>query len=125
MEEKAIKTEMIDTLILFKPLAELGEALKKECPNNDCTIYRDIYKKYCAEYADYKRIREALPDLSKETVRVLEHAIRAREIELYAMWFENHAVLKHRTALGMACRGVKPKQATLDSVTAFDAITEE
>lgn len=116
---------MIDTLILFKPLAEFGEALKKECPNNDCTIYRDTYKKYCVEYADYKRIREALPDLSKETVRVLEHAIRAREIELYAMWFENHAVLKQRDALGMACRGVKPKQATLDSVTAFDAITEE
>ena len=100
---------MIDTLILFKPLAEFGEALKKECPNNDCTIYRDIYKKYCEEYADYKRIKEALPDLSKETVRVLEHAIRASEIELYTMWFENYAVLKQRSALGMACSGTKTK----------------
>ena len=44
---------MTDTLILFKPLAEFGEALKKECPNNDCVIYRNVYERYCEEYADY------------------------------------------------------------------------
>lgn len=49
---------MTDTLILFKPLAEFGEALKKECPNNDCVIYRNIYERYCEEYADYKRIKK-------------------------------------------------------------------
>ena len=38
---------------------------------------------------------------------------------------ENYAVLKQRAALGMAYGGMKPKRATLDSVTAFDAITKD
>lgn len=102
---------MTDTLILFKPLAEFGEALKKECPNNDCVIYRNVYERYCEEYADYNRIKEAFADLSEATVRALEHAIRTSEKELYAMWFENYAVLKQRAALGMAYGNAKPKRA--------------
>ncbi len=105
---------MTDTLILFKPLAEFGEALKKECPNNDCVIYRNVYERYCEEYADYNRIKEAFADLSEATVRALEHAIRTSEKELYAMWFENYAVLKQRAALGMAYGNAKPKRATQD-----------
>lgn len=93
---------MRDTLILSKSLAEFGEALKKECPNNDCCIYRNIYERYCEEYADYNRIKRAFADLSEATVRTLEHAIRTSKKELYAMWFENYAVLKQRAALGMA-----------------------
>lgn len=93
---------MTDTLILFKPLADFGEALKKECPKNDCVIFRNVYERYCKEYADYKRIKEAFADLSEATVRTLEHAIRTSEKELYTMWFENYAVLKQRAALGMA-----------------------
>ena len=116
---------MTDTLILFKPLADFGEALKKECPNNDCIVYRNIYERYCEEYADYKRIKEAFADLSEATIRTLEHAIRTSEKELYTMWFENYAVLKQRAALGMAYGGMKPKRATLDGVTAFDAITKD
>lgn len=116
---------MIDTLILFKPLAEFGEALKKECPNNDCVIYRNVYERYCEEYADYNRIKEAFADLSEATVRALEHAIRTSEKELYAMWFENYAVLKQRAALGMAYGNAKPKRATRDDRTAFDAITKD
>mgnify|MGYP000762002424 CR=1 FL=1 len=116
---------MTDTLILFKPLADFGETLKKDCPKNDCIVYRNIYERYCEEYADYKRIKEAFADLSEATIRTLEHAIRTNGKELYAMWFENYAVLKQRAALGMAYGGMKPKRATLDSVTAFDAITKD
>lgn len=116
---------MTDTLILFKPLADFGETLKKDCPKNDCIVYRNIYERYCEEYADYKRIKEAFVDLSEATIRTLEHAIRTSEKELYAMWFENYAVLKQRAALGMAYGGMKPKRATMDSVTAFDAITKD
>ncbi len=116
---------MTDTLILFKPLAEFGEALKKECPNNDCVIYRNVYERYCEEYADYTRIKGAFADLSEATVRALEHAIRTSEKELYAMWFENCAVLKQRAALGMAYGNTKPKRTTQDRRTAFDAITKD
>lgn len=113
---------MIDTLILFKPLADFGEALKKECPKNDCAIYRNIYERYCEEYADYKRIKEAFADLSEATVRALEHAIRTSEMELYKMWFENYAVLKHRAALGMAYGETAQKLATSSGKTNFEAI---
>ena len=93
---------MTDTLILFKPLADFGEALKKDCPKNDCTSYLSTYEQYCAIYADYKRVKETIADLSEATVRVLEHAIRKTEAELYKMWFENYAVLKQRAA-GWKC----------------------
>lgn len=116
---------MTDTLILCKPLADFGEALKKDCPKNDCTIYRSIYERYCEEYADYKRIKEAFADLSEATVRALEHAIRTSEKELYAMWFENYAVLKQRAALGMAYGNAKPKRTEQDGGTMFDAITKD
>ena len=53
---------MTDTLILFKPLADFGEALKKDCPKNDCTSYLYTYEQYCAIYADYKRIKETIAD---------------------------------------------------------------
>ena len=86
---------MTDTLILFKPLADFGEALKKDCPKNDCIVYRNIYERYCEEYTDYKRIKETFADLSEATIRTLEHAIRASEKDLYAMWFENYAVKEH------------------------------
>lgn len=118
---------MTDTLILFKPLADFGEALKKDCPKNDCIIYRNIYERYCEEYTDYKRIKETFADLSEATIRTLEHAIRASEKELYAMWFENCAVLKQRDALGMAYGNAKPERAQ-DGATAteqHDADTEE
>ena len=116
---------MTDTLILFKSLADFGEALKKDCPKNDCVVYRNIYERYCEEYADYKRIKEAFGDLSEATVRALEHAIRKSEKELYEMWFENYAVLKQRAALGMSYGDMKPKRATQDSATTFDAITKD
>ena len=115
---------MTDTLILFKSLADFGEALKEDCPKNDCIVYRNIYERYCEEYADYKRIKEAFADLSDATIRTLEHAIRTSEKELYAMWFENYAVLKQRAALGMAYGEAKLECAQSDA-TAFDAITKD
>ena len=120
---------MTDTLILCKSLADFGEALKRDCPKNDCVVYRNIYERYCEEYADYQRIKTAIPDLSEATVRALEHAIRTSEKELYAMWFENYAVLKQRAALGMA---YNLRKAYIDGASAgynggavFHAITKD
>ena len=79
------------------------------------------YEQYCAIYADYKRVKETIADLSEATVRVLEHAIRKTEAELYKMWFENYAVLKQRAALGMAASA--EKRATSSGKTNFEAIT--
>lgn len=115
---------MTNTLILFKPLADFGEALKNECPQNDCIVYRNIYERYCEEYADYKRITEAFADLSEATIRALEHAIRQSELELYKMWAENYAVLKRRAALGMSAGSETPKPAKT-AATVFDAITKD
>lgn len=114
---------MTDTLILFKPLADFGEALKKECPKNDCTSYLYTYEQYCAIYADYKRIKETIADLSEAAVRVLEHAIRKTKAELYKMWFENYAVLKQRAALGMAASA--ERRATSSGKTNFEALTAD
>ena len=111
-----------DTLILCKALADFGEALKKDCPKNDCTIYRNIYERYCEEYADYKRITEAIAELSDTTRRALEHAIRKSEMELYEMWAGNYAVVKQRVALGMASAGTKPERK---KTTVFEAITKD
>lgn len=116
---------MADTLILFKPLADLGEALKKECPKNDCMVYRNVYERYCEEYADYKRITEAFTDLSEVTIRALEHAIRQSELELYKMWAENYAVLKRRAALGMSAGNEPPKPAKAAAATVFEAVTKD
>ena len=114
-----------DTLILFKPLADFGEALKKECPQNDCIVYRNIYERYCEKYDDYKRIKAAVADLSDATIRTLEHGIRADEKELYEMWAENYAVLKCRAALGMSAGNEIPKPAKAARATVFEAVTKD
>ena len=112
---------MTDTLILFKPLADFGEALEKGVPEERLHILPLSYEQYCAIYADYKRIKETIADLSEAAVRVLEHAIRKTEAELYKMWFENYAVLKQRAALGMAASA--ERRATSSRETNFEAIT--
>lgn len=92
---------MINTLILHKPLAKLGELLKKECPQNDCLVYRNTYEQYVEAKADYDRITEQFPDLAQVTVYALEHSIRRLEMDLYKMWGENYAVIQYRKAAGM------------------------
>lgn len=102
---------MTDTLILYKTLAEFGEALKRDCPKNDCSVYRSIYERYCEEYADYQRIKAAIPDLSAATVRALEYAIHTSVQALYEMWFKSPAVLKQRAALGMCAKTPRSRKA--------------
>ena len=97
---------MRDIRPLCKSLVDFGEALKQDCPKNDCAIYLNTYKRYCEVYADCQRIEAAVPDLSEAMVRELERAILANRRELYTMWFENYAVLKQRAALGMASTAV-------------------
>lgn len=112
---------MGNTLILFKPLAEFGEALKKDCPKNDCVVYRNTYEQYCEAFADYKHIKEACDGLHDTTIRALEHAIREAELTLHEMWANNYAVLKQREALGM---GSAPK-VERKNTTVFEAVTKD
>jgi len=111
-----------DTLILCKPLADLGEALKKECPQNDCIVYRNKYESYCELYADYARIKAAVADLNSVTIRALEHAIRKSVLDLHEMWAENYAVWKYRAAAGMSASKEPP---TKQGETVFEAVTKD
>lgn len=115
---------MTNVLILFEPLANFGEALKKDCPKNDCVIYRNIYERYCEEYADYQQIKATVPNLSETTIRTLEHAIRASEKELYEMWFNNSAVLKQRDTLGMVSNSVSKLKTEQVTKMNFHTITK-
>ena len=111
-----------DTLILCKSLADLGEALKKDCPQNDCIVYRNIYERYNRLYADYARIKEAFADLDEATIGAIEHAIRKSELDLYEMWESNYAVWRYRAAAGMTASKEPPKKK---SETVFEAVTKD
>lgn len=104
----------------FQAAGGFRRSLEKDCPKNDCTSYLYTYEQYCAIYADYKRIKETIADLSEATVRVLEHAIRKTEAEIYKTWFENYAVLKQREALGMTASA--ERRATSSGKTNFEEI---
>lgn len=88
-----------NTLELFRPLAEFGEELRRECPKNDCCCYLFVYEQYLLFKDEYRRISEAIPDLSETVAREIEHAIRKRIIELHELWRGNYAVQKHREKL--------------------------
>jgi len=112
-----------DTLILCKALAELGEALKEDCPKNDCVVFRNTYEIYCELFADYRRIKDAVSGLSGGTIRAIEHAIRKSELQLYDMWANNYAIWKYRVAAGLISKDApapKPKTETV-----FEAVTKD
>lgn len=114
---------MTDTLILFKPLADFGEALKKECPKNDCTSYLYTYEQYCAIYADYKRIKETIADLSEAAVRVLEHAIRKNGSG--ALQNVVRELRRLETAGGAGYGGKRRKAGNVERKTNFEALTAD
>lgn len=98
-EQPKQEREIPNTLYLFRPLAEFGEALKESCPPNDCIVYRNIYEMYCERLADYKRILATCPDLAEDTVRVLESSIYGLMKQLHDMWDTNIAVNRKREAM--------------------------
>jgi predicted DNA-binding transcriptional regulator len=68
---------------------ELGEALKKECPQNDCIIYRNLYNQYSDMIGDY---RNSNLNFSDATVRALIHAVNKTGYEIESMYIENYAI---------------------------------
>jgi hypothetical protein len=68
---------------------KLGEALKKECPQNDCIIYRNLYNQYSDMIGDY---RNSNLNISDATISALIHAINKTGYEIEGMYRENYAI---------------------------------
>lgn len=94
VEEKRVckKIEM------FYPYAKIGEALLKDCPDNDCIIFRNVYGIFRAVEADYKRIIEAFPDLDESTELAILKKLHECRKQLHEMYSDNYAIQKYRKA---------------------------
>ncbi len=86
---------MKGTLILFEPLRQLGEALKKDCPEDDCTLFREMYLSYCEELADYERMEEDKVLFSVYTREAIERDLRRRMADMVDFWLTNYAITKY------------------------------
>ena len=69
----------------------LGLALERDCPDNDCRVYRNIF---CIA----QELDTALDGLDEDGAPALylRKALRERVSELKEMYTENHAVRKYR-----------------------------
>lgn len=70
---------------------KLGEQLRKECPDNDCRIFLNLYNKH-------EKIQEDLRGclLSEYSVHILETACFKISVELSNMTHTNYAVMQYR-----------------------------
>ena len=75
-------------------LSRLGEQLEEDCPENDCTIYRNIYRMA-------QDFRCAMGKVSGYPRQVLKRELRKSVTELRQMYIENYAVQKYRKTRGM------------------------
>ena len=71
----------------------LGLALERDCPDNDCRVYRNIFR-------TARELDTALDGLDEDGAPALylRKALRERVSELKEMYTENHAVRKYRGA---------------------------
>ncbi len=92
------ETRICKSVEMFYPYAKIGEALMKECPNNDCIIFRNVYGIFRAVEADYKRIIEAFPDLDESTELAILKKLHECRKELHEMYSGNYAIQKYRKA---------------------------
>ena len=83
---------------MFYPYAKIGDALLKECPENDCIIFRNVYGIFRAVEADYKRIIEAFPDLDESTELAILKKLHECRKQLHEMYSDNYAIQKYRKA---------------------------
>ena len=69
----------------------LGLALERDCPDNDCRVYRNIFR-------TARELDTALDGLDEDGTPALylRKALRERVSELKEMYTENHAVRKYR-----------------------------
>lgn len=79
----------IKSLELGYSLRSLGEQLIKECPENDCTIYRNIFVDYQRSLEQYRQIADTLTDTLNYGIR---KELRERRSELTRMYNENYAI---------------------------------
>jgi len=82
-----------------KEMADLGEAMVENCPDNDCIIYRNAYNIVCRQQMDYFHIIARCPDLSDHTLSALESSIRKNLCFLSELFYGNYAVEKYKKEL--------------------------
>lgn len=70
-------------------LYHLGKQLEKDCPENDCEIYRNIFRMA-------KELDESLDSLGGCTAEVVQRELCSHVREMRRMYFENYAVKKYR-----------------------------
>ncbi len=80
-----------------KEMADLGEAMVENCPDNDCTIYRSVYNIICRQQIDYFHIISRCSDLSDYTLSALEGALRKNLCYLAELYYGNYAVEKYKS----------------------------
>jgi len=85
--------EEIKYLELGYSLRSLGEQLIKNCPDNDCMIYRNIYVDYQKSISQYKAVADQLTDTLKIGMR---KALRESKNELIRMYRENYAIQQYK-----------------------------
>lgn len=65
----------------------IGEALVKNCPDNDCVIFKNLFLEHEAIQED---LRGCI--LSSYSRHILEEKCRKIAVELHRMTYENYAV---------------------------------
>ena len=92
------ETRVCKRIELFHPYAKIGEELLKECPQNDCIIFRNVYGIFRAVEADYKRIIEAFPDLDESTELSILKKLHECRKTLNEMYSGNYAIQRYKEA---------------------------
>ena len=73
-------------------LYRLGAALDKSCPENDCIIYRNIFRQA-------REIDKTLDNLSGYSADVLQRELQNKVRELCQLYLKNYAVKTYRNGL--------------------------
>lgn len=90
------ETRICKNIEMFSAIAQIGDELLKDCPQNDCIIFRNVYGIFRAVEADYKRIIEAFPDLDESTELSITRKMNDCRKELAEMFTDNYAIQKYR-----------------------------
>lgn len=77
------------------PILDFGRSLMENCPNNDCVIYRNLYRMYDGVRRDLDGCL-----LSEHSIFVLRHEQEKLYYEMLHMYRVNYAVRKERRNRG-------------------------
>lgn len=109
IEEKRI----CKNIEMFSMIAQIGDELLKEYPENDCIIFRNVYGIFRAVEADYKRIIEAFPDLDESTELSITRKLNDWRKELMEMFTDNYAIQKYKKERAAARRTALSSRAIM------------